>query len=416
MNNARSVSGAIVVILHKQILQNMKNLLALFILLTMVSFSSHAQITLIQSGYTGTYAGVSDTFLNSGSGALLAAIPPDTNANWDLYGEVTAHPLYIINSYAPSTTPYAQFAPEEQSYFSGLYVNEYMECGITDTAYSRYGDSIYRQPNNISGTTGGSTDSLIFDAQNTIFSHPQTLIKFPATYMSNWISTFRTTINFHLDVAAYLLVNTPGYQVSYLTYADTVIGWGKMRVRELGGDTSGYINVLQVKEVITEVDSFYLNGSPAPTALLTAFSVSQGQTSNSYYQYYERVAEVLPLAAVSYQDPTYDTNINVQTHTDRLPAPLAINNIISNSGNGINIYPNPVTAHLLNLDFKNDPVGELSYELLDVRGAKVATGIINTGNARHTTITLSADILPGIYFIRINKDGQQWIVRPLDVK
>ncbi|MFI4962640.1 MAG: T9SS type A sorting domain-containing protein, partial [Legionellales bacterium] len=241
----------------------------------------------------------------------------------------------------------------------------------------------------------------------------RTKIALPATCPSSWASSYKFDINFKLTVAIASYSLTPGYIRSYVTEKDTVIGWGKMRIKTLAGTPSGYMNVLQVRTMTTTLDSFFVNGLPAAPTLLSALSLTQGQITKTYEQNFYRVNEVTPLAYVQFSDSANTTPTKVTTHVQRL-LPNAVP-IVFNDAN-VKIYPNPVSGRNVSIDV---PVttGEWKYELVNISGQAVAADRLQlSNNQTHTQIQFSASLVPGIYYIRLINDGKQVVVKPLEIK
>ena len=89
----------------------------------------------------------------------------------------------------------------------------------------------------------------------------------------------------------------------------------------------------------------------------------------------------------------------------------SVKNVLNNSS--VNIYPNPVSDNMLQIDLPAIS-GTWSYELMDIRGRNIASGSLQaTGN--HAQLSLPASAAPGIYNIRLDNNGTQYCVRPINV-
>lgn len=375
-----------------------------------------AQITLNQGSYTSTFAGTNDTVLQSITSSTYPNLTAATNATWDVTSSVSTIAIASLPHVNPYTTAFAsaQYADSGAFAFGPFNYIATVQNAITASAFLEYGQHIYRKAYTLVGVAplASSTDSFVIDAQNDIYSTPRTAIAFPATYHNTWTSNYRYDFNYHLTYALQSYNNAPGYVRIFVTEVDSVVGWGQMKVKQLNGNASGYMNVLQIRSDVAVEDSFYLNGGPAPANLLAAFNVSQGQISNSYSQYYMRPNEVTPLAALSFSDSTYSTPSSAQTHAQRLPpGPAGIQNIAKE--NIITIYPNPVNNNSICIDMPYTQNGDWKYELINMDGKVVIKGGIALLSNK-AQINFPNSISPGIYYLILNNNQEQ-LVRPLNI-
>ena len=358
-----------------------------------LTISSQAQITLNQSGYPASLIGT-DTLKQTLSVTTYPDLSPAANASWDLTSMLYGSSLFY--SYrVPSAS--AQFADSTTYNFGGFGYDANIRKSMTATGFVRYGQDIRRTGYSLAAVTSGPTDSIVIDNQSFTYSVPDTIIKFPATYHTNWKTNFIYDFHFHISVALFFLSNAPGYVRTYETTIDTVTGWGKMKVKDINGLPTGYMDVLQVKSYTYLTDSFYVNGSPANVLLLTAMGLTQGQKDTIVEQYYYRAGEVTPLAYVQY-DTTFVNIKSITTHATRL-APNGIANV-SNS-EGIKIYPNPVKAHQLHV-ITETASNNMTCDVIDINGKIIAEGTL-TGNDNMVRLP---ENVSGICFIRIRRNGQ----------
>ncbi len=378
----------------------------------------NAQITLSNSSYTTTFAGTVDTFLSSGTGVTYPSSAQATNATWDFTTAVLTTPVsynYNVSPYLPGF-PLAQFADSELFGVSTYAYIGNQERAFTTAGYVGYGNHVKRQAIHLTGGVFTATDSLIFNGQDMMFSSPWNYISFPATYNSHWSSSFTDSFTFALDVAALSYSNTPGSIRESLTETDTVIGWGKLRVKKVDGTASNYMHVLQVKKKTVTTDSFFINGAQPSATVLTAFGVTQGQKKTTYFINYYRPDECKAIASVTFTDSTYSTPASASTLAENYNTDLAtgVHNVTTD--NVINIYPNPVKSNLVNISVPGAQDGNWSYELVDITGAKVQSGNLDfTSNHTNTQLALEKDITPGIYYISIRNNGELVAARALDI-
>jgi hypothetical protein len=385
----------------------MKNrLLAAFLFF---SVYSSAQIVLDESSYSATVLGT-DSIANTTYNSSFPVLTPSANATWDM--------TVITDSVAPSfvyrvaTAPAYEFADSNDYYFGSYFYQGNVQSSITTTGLLQYGIKISWTGYNIFSVTHSAGDSLIITDQMDTFSSPRTLVSFPATDNSTWASVYHNDFDFQLSVALLSYSHAPGTLRSYTTEKDTVMGYGKMRIKNLDGTASSYFNVLQVQAEIITVDSFFLNGSPAPGVLLTQLRFTQGQADTSYYQSYYRPGEVTPLAQIFYNDQSFSHPVSAKTHVQRL-----VNEGVANIANGgeVAIYPNPIVAGAQVSINLVPAAGEWSYELTDIAGEKVQSGALKIyGNAGQ--FSLSPALKTGNFYLTLYHSGAECCVKTLQVQ
>jgi hypothetical protein len=296
---------------------------------------------------------------------------------------------------------------DSNSYALGTYAYKgNVLSGITSGGILEYGLDIKSATYNL--PTGTPTDSIYILSQTQTYSSNRTKIALPATMSSTWSSSYNFQVDFNLTVAIASYSLAPGYIKSYVTEKDSVIGWGTMRVKTAAGTPSGYMNVLQVRTMITTLDSFYVNNAPASTTLLSGLGLTQGQVVKTYEQDFYRVNELTSLAYVQFSDSANTTPTKATTHAQRL-SPNAVTNVVNDAN--VKVYPNPVSGRTISIEVANAN-GEWKYELINMTGQTIAADALHGTN---NTITLPASVTPGIYYVRIMNNGKQVAVQALDV-
>lgn len=153
------------------------------------------------------------------------------------------------------------------------------EIDFNDTAVQDKGMYVAEQKYPLQPITGNNKDSLVIPEQAYLYSDATDIVRFPFSKDSTWTSVARRFIDFNLTVTAYGLNKMPARHVWYTFRKDTIVGYGKMSILTPDGPSKSY-DVLVDQVTLFSRDSFYLAGQPAPAALLNAFQVSQGQTTN----------------------------------------------------------------------------------------------------------------------------------------
>lgn len=254
---------------------------------------------------------------------------------------------------------------------------------------------------------------------------------YPMTYNTRWGSDYAFRSQFFLQGESFLPVIGAKFLTCYrdarFIETDTIVGWGKMRVKSTGGNVESYIDVLQLKATITQMDSFWVDTSGMIDAnkadryaKFNNFMINQsgigGFTLNSTHteMRFIRIGEIHPLATVFLQD----TFINrIEIHTAH-PWPLGLEETVAaESADGITVYPNPLTGRTVNVSVQGATDGEWACEVLNSVGQKVATRQLSV-SAGNTTgvVELPAVIAPGLYLLNITKDGKTFSVKPIQVQ
>ena len=125
----------------------------------------------------------------------------------------------------------------------------------------------------------GGADNIKIAQQYAKFSKPIFLQKFPQTVGTLINDNVPTVVEypFTVNVAAFGLVNAPALRRQYITQKDSIVGWGIFKRKSPTGATLSDTALLSSR-IKTTVDSFFLNGSPAPAALVTGLGATQGRT------------------------------------------------------------------------------------------------------------------------------------------
>jgi hypothetical protein len=361
-----------------------------------MAFWGRAQITLTAASYPASLLGKDSLRVSIFSSAFPSLVPA-TDAVWDMSIVSDSIPAFFACRVPDAIYQYA----DSNQYSLGAYGYQgNSPASITSSSWDEYGVAIKEKKHELFSLTSSPTDTLYILAQNAIYTSPLTKLAFPATFNVAWQSAFVNTVQFELTVGAYALLHAPGYVRTYTDRRDTITGWGKMRVKDAAGVPSDYFDVLQVQSTTMTVDSFFLNGVPAPLAMLSLLSLTQGKRDTTFIQNYYRAQEVTPFAKVEYKNAAYASPYKATTHIQRLIA-SSVGIKATGSTDGITIYPNPV-CDVLTIDLPND--GNWGYLILDNAGRKTDEGIIRGQVQQH--IRLSPDHAAGHYMVVLMQDGK----------
>lgn len=320
------------------------------------------------------------------------------NQTWD-YSTLSITNAFEY-SFSAAANPAFPTADLVDSGYSGVIVPGYyyyyaIYYKKTTSEYQALGTSVVEQRYNISAVTGGSNDSAIFPQLDNVYAAPYKIHSFPYTYNTCWKGQYVDVVNFNLSIAAYMLNNVPSVKKTYATRMDTVVGWGNLTIPKLSGSITA--PVLMVKRVVVSIDSFFMNGSPAPVQLLTAFGLTQGQQTVSNRYLFWRKYSIYPFMLFNFGDNNFTTPSSVYIDGDGVNAGTEE---ISDFPE-IMVYPNPA-CDVLNITCIKDA---------DVIISDLSGKIVKS--VKHACSTESIDISEfnaGVYLIKIS-DQENTITR-----
>lgn len=373
-------------------------LLSIFLIWT----QAFAQITLTQSGYPSSFTSADSVKTTNGNTGIPSLIPA-TNAMWDFSGTTYTGSNYLTQFTA---VPSPETFGTPLTMGSGVMSYQTTNFNkISSTGFTVDADSISYQYISLTPLTAGAYDSFILSNQTNYYSSPDAVIKFPASMDSSWSSNYSYADNFFLTVGSLSLSHAPGQFKYTFTETDTVVGWGKMKVKNIDGSISGHMDVLQVKRVVNKVDSFFLGGSPASSVLLTFLGVTQGQAHNSFQYRFYRAGEVTPLAEALYPTSSFVIPDSAYIHTQRLATATSVS--LFKINDDIKVYPNPVSENTISIDLPFAANAKWSYELINISGKNVASGLLPlTTNQTHTAIIFPNALAVGTFYLCLKSNGQ----------
>ena len=372
----------------------------------LVNMAASAQITLVQSDYPASLVG-SDSLKVTVYTSAIPSLPAGAGLFWDLGSITDSLPVFFAYRVASSTYPFAdsgQFQILAFRYFGDV------QSAVLATGVEEYGVNVFDTGIDISSLTTTFGDSIFIPAQYSTYSSTRTRLALPATFNTAWSSQYQCDVDFQLSVAFYSYNHAPGIVRKYVTETDSITGWGKMRVKDIGGAPSDYWSVLQVETRMVTRDSFYLNGALMSNVLLSTFGIAQGMTDTTYEQAFYRTGELTPLALVAFRDAAYLQPYKVTTHVQRL---VNVGLINIEKETAINVYPNPSSVQVVNLDLPAT-YGHWDYILTDENGRNLQYGVLEQVNGKGC-LKLCAAISTGLYYLRLQNDNGELRTIQLEV-
>jgi hypothetical protein len=284
----------------------------------------------------------------------------------------------------------------------GFYVDDYSE--LTDFSYSFVGIGLKKQSYFLGDLTPDVTDSIIFPAQLFRFDNSRIVMNFPTSYGTVTNSVLTKSIDFQISLGIFTLDHAPCKKITHISQIDSVVGWGNLvvpNIKTINGKSTPN-NVLLVKRYYTTVDSLYLNGEPAPFALLSAFSLKQGYTVKTQRYMFMRADSKMPLLSLNFGTSNFDTlqSVFFDISTELLTSVKDKNDEIISS----KVFPNPVSGSL-SIEIPQLNETDLQISFSDINGTELYKKDLLIGNK--FDIKLPDQFNNGSYFYKIrNKLGK----------
>jgi hypothetical protein len=200
---------------------------------------------------------------------------------WD-FSNLTSIGSTKVDQYTAvqGTFPNASYSsPLEVTYIDGSLQTEGLAYEVSDSGYCRWGSYCPAINLNIPGTA-----TFDYAAQSSSFATRMYLTPiFPVKYGDTRSYSVSRSQAFTVDAPAYGLNKTPASQK--FSSAGTTTAWATGKVKLPG--TTSYINVIVIKNYRKTIYNYFLNGAPAPKALLDVLGVTDNETfTTTWYDFY----------------------------------------------------------------------------------------------------------------------------------
>jgi polyhydroxybutyrate depolymerase len=132
-------------------------------------------------------------------------------------------------------------------------------------------------------------DSIRFEAGISVFEEPEQVFQLPLNFEDTWSSTYSRTIDMTLFSPTFSLNDVPAQQSDTVRVTSEVTGWGTLALPNLTRSGFQDMEVLMVRTTRTLKSHFFINGMPAPQALLDGLGLTQGQeTTTTEYHFFAK--------------------------------------------------------------------------------------------------------------------------------
>ena len=365
----------------------MRFLAILFFLAILPGFS-RCQVVLSAGDYPSVLTGI-DTLRVTTAASLFPAFLTSTPGTWDMTVVADSATL-IYTSHIVSSPSFGNEGEIQVGSYSTSAKHNFL---LNSSEISLISEETNFSAIDLFSVTSGGADTFYILGQTALYSLPIREIAFPASSLSSWTSAGYVDIAFELSVATFFYLHEPGYLRTYIQRSDVVTNWGKMRVRDMSGAPSPYIDVLQVQTTTITTDSAFLSGGPMPAHIQLLLGITQGKSDTVYTHAYYRKGEVTPLAYVEFTDETFSHAVRAKTHVQRLTTAVRH----TESEHAPSLYPNPASG-IVNVE---DPSGVFyNYCITDLSGRVLQSGNLINRTRRHS-ILLDGQLTNGFYCMRL---------------
>ncbi|MBF9220180.1 T9SS type A sorting domain-containing protein [Hymenobacter ruricola] len=357
-----------------------KPLLTLTLLAAGFTAAAQTPITITQADFPAA-AGAAERYQDANLPASVSATPTGANQAWD-YRSLTpsgqAYALPYLPVPANSSIAGAQWTRARTAPVGFLAYNITSYYSLTANGRISLGRTVARQATSLRALTGGANDSVVINRQTISLGAGLVDVALPLSAGAHYRRSFRYATTGIITVATAGLNQVPFRLVKRGTYTDSVAGWGTVRVPVAGSATgSSAIPVLQVRTLSVEQDSVYLNGAPAPAALLQVLNMTQGAITQYYQDDFRRRNSIQPVLSLYYATAQFGTPYTASYSTESTL--LAVRNALATELGGLSAYPNPVARGPLTLWAGNGSRQPLRLTVRDVLGRALATAAAATG-------------------------------------
>lgn len=381
----------------------MKNTFKAFLLLTLflgIAFGTFGQIILNKNNYPIPYD--TTNYLNITSQVSLPAV--GNNLVWDYsnlnISGVTDSSYYITGNFPILSS--AKFIYDKQpkafTQFLGYSYDQYLT--LDSSGIKEVGIHVPAINYGIGALTGNNADTLyILDNLIDEQTNPVTLMPLPYTVGTYVNTVTRYVVEMQLTLSANSMNKVPLQHVFNYHRTDSVIGWGTLKLPLVNGFITEF-PVLQTRIVEYPIDSFYLNGTPAPDTLLAKFGLAQGQMIGAYRYRIHLYRENLfgYQMRFNFTDTTFSTLHNTGGAYIRKEFPIATGISSPNFNNEITAYPNPVTGGGFYISTNGtENIEEIT--LSDISGRIVYQTSLNLSD--NIYVPLNENLPYGLYLLKV---------------
>lgn len=355
-----------------------------------------AQPTLTQADFNFPAPPFNDTATIFNNPASVTLPTHGPNQTWDYSNVGNTSRIYYEKDVAVNPKfPNADFIQPTSTNFNGLGIPSNSFRGVDASGFLLYG---YEQQDTsfvLTAITGSSSDTLTFTNRSTLFKNPHRFVAFPLAYGNTWSDKTQDSLDFKLTVGAFVLKGTPGLNTSVATTQSEVVGHGNIILPKADGSPTKSISALLVKTVRRDIDSIFLAGAPAPSALLSAFGTVQGAIANDSAYYFYTPNFPYPVMVIEFS-PFGTREIEFRPRAEN--ASFGLTDYVKPE---LQAYPNPVHRGGY-LHFRDLPKGEkATIQVYDLAGKLIFNQNLLQEDHEYT-LAIPENIIPGMYQFEVH--------------
>jgi hypothetical protein len=381
----------------------MKHLLKpiLPVAIAFTAFNTDAQITIDQSDFPASQGQHRTTFYNEMNEGNYATPSEGPNQIWDYQGLIQAG---LANfDWSPSTDQFFSDGYHYEAGFvslSGFTIKTDFYMGYDSFGYYRYGQEQYDTTFSIAAVTGGANDQVHFVSEKQLYNNVADDVIFPMTYGDQWTSDYFRTTPFEITVAGFGLSNTPGQHKRSIIIEHEVVGYGKLLMSHPTSSISDSMDVLLLKNDVTQIDSFFVGGMPAPPALLAGLNLTQGSVTNKHHTSFYRLGYGDLLMEFIADSPTPGSTPESMYFNENgiLASTVGLEeNILSD----ILLYPNPAQAgQEVKINLSETVVDLSEVKVFSLSGKEVIGVDFTSISSQEITLNLPVKLKSGKYLVQ----------------
>jgi hypothetical protein len=344
----------------------------------LITLAATAQIDIVSSEFDMQ----DSTYLTRQVGILVHEPPTRGDFQiWDYTISPFSDPINYYIFYAGTNTglPNANFFYESAVVLGGMITGARYYYAKNEQFFGLVGREIEGKSFELSALTGNTNDSILISNHVDLFPQPSISYSFPVVANKTWTSTAVSTTPFVIKLPSFGLPYAPATSAYYETRTDSIVGWGILKIRDPQDSSSILeIQVLLNKSTITETDSVFLGGMPAPPTLLMAFGITQGETQSRTVYSFLAKNMYQPALTLNYYGNTDSLILLVADEIPEAAIDLSNSKPIIQSVEHWNIYPNPVkSGHQFSITFDKPNNEDCVFAIYNTAGQQVFMRNIN---------------------------------------
>jgi hypothetical protein len=375
-----------------------KFLSLLFLALSLNLFAQAPTLTLTDFPFTKSDV-VNDYRITSTGATAVPTPKPGTNQVWN-YGKQVLQEAgtFTYFKYSEPVIPALTHIDIDnfENVTAALGINYDDLLSLNTNGFQIIGRNYLDQHFGIGALTGAVTDSFIVPEQYILYKSPITIMKFPMTMGTNWTSDATRQYNAKLTIGAFGVKNANFVKRSREMRKDSVVGWGDVTV-PIGGKPSEAFRCLMVHRNITVIDSIFLDGKPAPAALMQAFGLVQGKQTLTSRKVFWRAKELYPTAIFRYNGSNFTNYFDfIANQHGNL---VGINDFEFTDMSALTLSPNPTSDN--RFQFTPTKAEPMIVTISDISGKILLTTSLAASNAA-IQIELPNAMPTGLCLVRVD--------------